>query len=65
MSIMKSFYFSESKTRYLQLLGQVTNITNHPIFGYPNTMWGSGGFGAISSMANSPRYAQVAVKIFF
>jgi hypothetical protein len=65
MAIFKSFFFTKEQTRYLELRGQITNLTNHPIFGYPNSVFGSGSFGAITSQANSPRSAMLSLKLYF
>jgi hypothetical protein len=64
-ALFKSFYFTGDQTRYLELRGQVTNLTNHPIFGYPDSVCCGGGFGTITSQANAPRNAMLSLKLYF
>ena len=41
------------------------NSTNTPIFGLPNTGFGSAAFGTISSQQNDPRQVQLALRLHF
>jgi hypothetical protein len=44
---------------------EVYNLFNTPQFGFPNNTVGSQTFGVVSSLANSPRDLQLALKIRF
>jgi hypothetical protein len=65
MDIFKSFYFTGDQTRYLEFRVQVTNVPNHPLFSYPNSVVNGGSFGAITSTMNSPRSALASLKLYF
>lgn len=64
VALMKNIAFTES--RRLQLRAEGFNITNTPQFGNPNTSFGTGGFGFITSTrAGTFRQFQVAAKFYF
>jgi hypothetical protein len=48
-----------------QLRAEWFNLTNSPIFNFPNTTVGTGTFGVVTSQANAPRQTQLALKIIF
>lgn len=48
----------------LEVRGEVFNVTNTPALGAPNGVFGSAGFGSITS-ARDPRVAQLAAKLTF
>jgi hypothetical protein len=48
----------------LELRGEAFNVTNTPALGPPNGVFGSPGFGSITS-AGDPRVFQVAIKHWF
>ena len=60
--------FSLSKLREganLQFRGEFYNIMNSPYFDNPNVTLGSSTFGRITNVSNSPRQAQLALKLIF
>ncbi len=65
MSVFKHIYFSEERTRYLELRVEAFNVTNTPVFGVPGTTWGAGDFGIIGYQVSSPRQVQLGGKIYF
>jgi hypothetical protein len=62
-SIYKNFQVRE-RIR-VQFRAEAFNLTNTPIFGAPNAVFGGPGFGVISTQVNSPRQMQVALRIDF
>jgi hypothetical protein len=48
----------------LELRGEVFNVLNTPAFGNPNAVFGTPGFGTITT-AGDPRVIQVALKVLF
>jgi hypothetical protein len=64
-SLFKQFMINDARTRYFELRGEAFNLTNTPIFGVPNSTWGSSGFGVISGQANGSRSVQLAAKFYF
>jgi Carboxypeptidase regulatory-like domain len=73
-SLFKMFPVTE--TKFFQFRVEAFNIWNTPQFGPPsNTTWNTStpgvtgsptnGFGAITSLANSPRQLQLALKFYF
>src|SRR5215472_4838783 len=62
MAAYKDFRMAERLT--LQFRGEFFNAFNHPNFGSPNTSFGAGSFGQISSMKN-PRIGELALKLRF
>ena len=65
VSLFKNIYFTEGRERYLQIRGEAFNVTNTPVFSWPNATVGSTSFGVISSQYNSPRQLQLAMKLYF
>lgn len=49
----------------LQVRGEFYNVTNTPYFNNPNTTIGSATVGRITSVSNSPRQVQLALKLEF
>jgi hypothetical protein len=41
------------------------NALNHPQFAGPNMIYGSSGFGAVTSQANTARQVQMALRLTF
>ncbi len=62
-SIFKNFQLRE-RVR-LQFRAEAFNLTNTPIFGLPNTVFGGPSFGVISTQVNSPRQLQAALRLDF
>jgi hypothetical protein len=62
MAIYKDFRMSERFI--LQFRSEFFNAFNHPNFGSPNTNFGAGGFGQITSMKN-PRIGELVLKLRF
>jgi hypothetical protein len=60
VSIFKAFpLYRESN---LEFRAEAFNVTNSPVFGKPNTNYGSLAFGSVNSTANDPRILQLALK---
>lgn len=49
----------------LQFRAEMFNVTNHPVFGAPNTSLGNANFGIVSSQANLNRQMEFIAKILF
>jgi len=62
-SIFKKFAFGEP--RELSIRGEFFNVTNTPRFAAPNTQFGNGEFGTITSTQNLPRQTQLGVRFVF
>jgi hypothetical protein len=62
MAAYKDFRLHERFT--LQFRSEFFNAFNHPNFGAPNTNFGAGSFGQITSMKN-PRIGELALKLRF
>jgi hypothetical protein len=62
MAIYKDFRLDEHFV--LQFRGEFFNAFNHPNFGSPNTNFGAGGFGQITSMKN-PHIGELVLKLRF
>ncbi len=65
MSLMKAFYFTDNRSRYLQLRMEGTNFFNIRGWGPYGTTIGTRNFGLISSAGNSPRTIQVSMRLVF
>jgi hypothetical protein len=63
LSMFKNFSINESVK--VQLRAEFFNFTNTPRFDLPNTDFGAQGFGTISAQVNSPRQAQMGVRVLF
>ena len=63
LSVFKTFPLTE-KTR-LEFRAEAFNITNTPVFATPDSGVTDRAFGTVSSIANSPRQIQFALKIQF
>jgi hypothetical protein len=62
-SIYKNFQLKERFR--LQFRAEAFNLTNTPIFGPPNAVFGGPNFGIISTQVNSPRQMQAALRLDF
>ncbi len=49
----------------IQFRAQTFNTFNTPLFGGPNTAFGSANFGAITNQANFPRYLQLGLRLAY
>jgi hypothetical protein len=63
MSLFKNFQVNERAR--LQCRAEWFNASNTPIFGLPNTAFGSAAFGTISNQQNDPRQIQLALRLHF
>jgi hypothetical protein len=63
LSLFKNFQVNE-RVR-MQVRAEWFNSTNTPIFGLPNTGFGSAAFGTISNQQNDPRQVQLALRLHF
>ena len=64
LSVFKRFRLKGERVS-LELRGESFNISNHPVFGSPNTTVGNAQFGRVTGTANSPRQTQFALKLLF
>ena len=64
LSVFKRFNLHTERAS-LELRGESFNMTNHPIFGAPNTTVGNAQFGRVTGTANPPRQTQIALKLLF
>jgi hypothetical protein len=64
-SLFKSFYFTENRSRYLEFKAEAYNLTNSPVFGYPDSTYGDSAFGVIGSTVNGSRSMQLSLRLFF
>jgi hypothetical protein len=62
-SIFKSFAFGEKFKA--QFRAEALNAFNTPMFAAPNTSFGSGSFGRITSQVNFSRMMQLGIRLFF
>ncbi len=62
LAVMKRITFRDRYTA--ELRGEIFNVTNTPPLGNANTVFGTPGFGSITS-AGDPRVIQFAVKLHF
>jgi hypothetical protein len=63
LSLFKTFVLKERVRA--QFRAESFNTANHPIFGAPNTQFGSAQFGIIGAQGNIPRQIQFALKILW
>jgi hypothetical protein len=64
-SAFKNFALDPEGKAHLQFRAEFFNIFNRVQFGYPGQSLGSSNFGQITSIANSPRLVQFALKLAF
>jgi Carboxypeptidase regulatory-like domain/TonB dependent receptor len=66
LSLFKEFSLTRLREgSKIQFRFETYNALNHPQFNTPNSTLNSGSFGAITRTANSPREAQVALKLYW
>ncbi len=66
LSVVKDFSLAKFREGMrLQYRIQTLNAFNHPQFSGPNMNVGSDSFGAITSVANTPREVEMALKLYF
>jgi Carboxypeptidase regulatory-like domain len=63
-TLLKNFYFSDNKQRYLNVRMEALNFFNHPLFGSVNRNPDSPTFGGINGKTGS-RVMQIGLRIFF
>lgn len=63
LSLFKSFQVRE--TMKFEFRAEAFNAFNHADFGNPNSFFGGGGFGVITSTIIDPRELQLALKFYF
>lgn len=63
--IGKQFTIPGREGMNLQVRAEAYNLTNTPYFNNPNTQIGSATVGRITSVSNSPRQVQLAMKFMF
>jgi outer membrane receptor protein involved in Fe transport len=63
LSLIKLFPVKEGKA--LQFRAEFFNATNHPNWGNPGTVFGTSGFGKITSNSSLPRVLQFGLKFLF
>jgi hypothetical protein len=62
-SLFKVFPMGEK--RFLQLRGEFFNVFNTPEFGLPGRTLAAAGFGTVANQANTPRQAQIGLRLVF
>ena len=62
-SVSKSFAFSESRARFLQIRLEAYNVLNHPVFAVPSTTATNSAFGTITATANRFRTLQLGARL--
>jgi hypothetical protein len=66
LSIAKRFYFQKLREgSNLEFRAEFFNLTNTPYFSDPNTTIGTGTVGRVTSVRNSARQGQMALKFYF
>ncbi len=63
ISMFKTFDIHENFKA--QFRAEALNAMNTPYFRGPNTAWGNGGFGQITSQGNFPRMLQLGLRLYF
>jgi len=56
-------FININESTKLQIRGDFFNVFNRPWFAPPNSNWGSGSFGVVSSLQGPPRYVQISARI--
>jgi hypothetical protein len=64
-SLFKQFPLGFREGAKLEFRAETFNLFNHVQFGAPNSSIGQSSFGQITSQANNPRVAQLALKLYF
>ena len=66
LSVLKEFRIDKLREgTHLEFRAEFFNAFNHPQFAGPDISLNSGSFGQISSLANSPREIQMALKFYW
>ncbi|MEK7405310.1 MAG: carboxypeptidase regulatory-like domain-containing protein, partial [Acidobacteriota bacterium] len=63
VSLSKVFAIREGVR--LEFRATAFNLPNHPVFGAPNTTFGSAAFGTVSSQVNNGRQVELGARILF
>jgi hypothetical protein len=63
-TVMKNFYFDESRERYLNIRVEAINFFNHPNYGSINATPHSVAFGGVNGKSGN-RIMQIGARIFF
>jgi hypothetical protein len=64
-SLFKNFSLTPEGKAHLQFRAEFFNVFNRVQFGFPGQALGASNFGEITSIANSPRLIQFALKLAF
>jgi hypothetical protein len=65
LALLKAFYFSKERSRYLQFRMEGSNIFNIRGFGDYDTTVGSRTFGLITGPGNTERHIQMSARLVF
>ena len=65
LGVFKNNKFGHDGRFNLQFRGEFFNVANHVRFGVAGMFIGNSTFGVISSQANNPRQAQLALKLLY
>jgi len=66
LSLFKQFSLSKLREgSRLEFRAEAFNALNHVVFGGPASTFNAGGFGNVTSQANSPREIQLALRLYF
>jgi hypothetical protein len=66
LSVFKQIPWSRTnERRQLEIRLETFNALNHPQFAPPNAEVNTATFGKVTAQANSPRVAQIALKLYF
>ena len=63
LSVFKTFAVTEGFKA--QFRAEALNAMNTPLFRAPNTAFGNGSFGRVTSQGNFPRIIQLGLRLFF
>jgi hypothetical protein len=66
LSMFKQFSLNKLREgSRLEFRAEAFNALNHVVFGAPASTFNAGGFGTVTSQANSPREIQMALRLYF